>query len=107
MAELYLFPVMSIKWDMLYKHTVINNVSSLSFIVKDTQTFKIFLKICTFIYMCVGSVVYVQVSLGVYGGQKKKSDLLELKLEDVVNFLMWVLVTELRGYRRAASALNR
>lgn len=50
--------------------------------------------------------MYAHVSLGAYGGQKKTSDLLELELYNVVNFLMWVLVSELRGYRRAASALN-
>jgi hypothetical protein len=63
-----------------------------------------------FIFNYVYSFVSVcgdpYVNAGASGGQRRMSDSLELELQAVVRYLMWVMGTELRSSGRVVNALN-
>ena len=54
---------------------------------------------CAFVNVC-------HMSADTCRGQKRASEPLELELQMVVSFLMWVLGTELKSSGQAGSALN-
>ena len=69
-------------------------------------------KIYIHVYMCVCILVCMSHVCGTmcentWGSQKRMSDSLELKLQEVVSHLKWMLGVKLKSSGRAVSTLNK